>query len=195
MKDGVAAVVLAAGFGRRFGGGNKLHQLLDGRPLLAHALAPLARLGLTEVVVVHAPGDELALTLAASSGFHACANHARLQGMGSSLACGVSRLGPEVTAVLVVLGDMPRIPAAVPQALIGAFSGDMDEILIPTCNGQPGHPVLFGRAHFAALVALAGDEGARSVVAAHPLQVRRVEVGEPGILLDVDTPSGLQALS
>ena len=194
MSGRVAAVVLAAGFGRRFGSQNKLHQKLDGRPLLAHALTPLAAAGLEEVVVVCAPTDALAMDLAASFGFRACANHARLQGMGTSLACGVRGLSPGIAAALVALGDMPRIPASVPRMLVAAFSGDATEILIPTCKGQPGHPVLFGRGHFAALAALEGDEGARSVVARHGPKIRRIEVGEPGILLDVDTPAGLQAL-
>ena len=190
----VAAVVLAAGFGRRFGAGNKLHQLLDGRPLLAHSLASLADAALAEVIVVHAPEDKPAAALAQSFGFRAQANPARHQGLGSSLASGVAALSSATAAVLVVLGDMPRIPAAVHRALAAAFTGDETEIWVPTFEGRPGHPVLFGRAHFAALAALNADEGARSVLAAQSAAVRRLELPEPGILLDVDTPESLQAL-
>ena len=190
----VAAVVLAAGFGRRFGTGNKLHQLLDGRPLLAHSLASLADAALAEVIVVHAPEDPLAAALAQSFGFHARANPDREQGLGKSLACGVAALSSNTTAVLVVLGDMPRIPAAAHRAVVAAFTGDETEIWVPTFEGRAGHPVLFGRAHFAALSALNADEGARSVLAAQPGAMRRLDLAEPGILLDVDTPASLQAL-
>jgi 2-C-methyl-D-erythritol 4-phosphate cytidylyltransferase len=52
--------VLAAGFGRRYGEGNKLHQLLDGRPVLAWTLAALSRLPATSAIAVLAPDDALA---------------------------------------------------------------------------------------------------------------------------------------
>lgn len=194
MSHRVAAVVLAAGFGRRFGAGNKLHQQLAGRPLLCHSLAPLSAVGLAEVIVVHAPEDALAGELAQSFGFRALANPARAQGLGKSLASGVAALSQDITAVLVVLGDMPRIPAAAHRAVVAAFTGDETEIWVPTFEARAGHPVLFGRAHFAALAALNADEGARSVLAARPAAVRRLALAEPGILLDVDTPAGLQAL-
>ena len=114
--------------------------------------------------------------------------------MGTSLARGVASLDPDIEAVLVVLGDMPRVPVSVYRALTQAFDGAAERILVPTFEGGDGHPVLFGGAYFAALKQLEGDEGARRIRASNAAAVRRVEVGTPGILLDVDTPEGLRAL-
>ena len=99
MRLGI--VVLAAGFGRRYGEGNKLHQLLDGRPVLAWTLAALSRLPATSAIAVLAPDDALAAALALEAGFTPVPNPARATGMGGSIACGMRALSDEVDAVLI----------------------------------------------------------------------------------------------
>ena len=48
----LAAILLAAGFSRRMGGENKLLKPLDGKPLIAHAVATVAGLGLGQLIIV-----------------------------------------------------------------------------------------------------------------------------------------------
>ena len=170
MSKRLAAVVLAAGFSRRYGEVNKLHAMLAGRPVLACALAPLA-------------------TAAGAS----CVAHAgRADGLGSSLARGIRALVGELDGVLVVLGDMPRITPAVYRTLIDAFE-DLDNTAIvqPSWAGRGGHPVLFGAEYLAELAALDGDQGARAVLLKHAARVVKLDCGEPGVLLDIDTPADL----
>jgi molybdenum cofactor cytidylyltransferase len=57
-------------------------------------------------------------------------------------------------------------------------------------DGQRGNPVAFGRGHLHALLALAGDQGARSILKNNP--VNELMVDDPGILQDIDTPSDIQ---
>ena len=57
--------------------------------------------------------------------------------------------------------------------------------------GRRGHPVGFGKACRVELSALGADEGAKSVVAAHREAMVRIEVDDPGVLRDVDTPQDL----
>ena len=57
-------------------------------------------------------------------------------------------------------------------------------------EGQRGHPVGFGIEHRDALLALDGDTGAKSLLMSQ--HVTRVDVGDPGILRDVDTPDDLR---
>ena len=71
------------------------------------------------------------------------------------------------------------------RAVLGAL------VAAPFHRGERGHPVGFGAACYAALAALTGDEGAKTVVAAQRDRVVRVEVDDAGILRDVDTPSDL----
>ena len=190
MSLRLGIVVLAAGFGRRYGEGNKLHQALNGRPVLAWTLAALSRLPATSAIAVLAPDDALAAALALEAGFTPVPNPARATGMGGSIACGMRALSDEVDAVLIALGDMPRVTHSSLEALLAAFS-TRDQIVVPCCDGRRGHPVLFGVHHFSALRALDGDTGAREILKQHAALVREVPVNDPGVLLDVDTPQDL----
>ena len=58
-------------------------------------------------------------------------------------------------------------------------------------RGERGHPVGFAARYRAALMALSGDEGARSVVAANAADVMTIEVDDPGVVRDVDRPADL----
>jgi molybdenum cofactor cytidylyltransferase len=93
-------------------------------------------------------------------------------------------------AVAIFLGDMPWITAASIDRLIAAAAAD--RIVLPEFNGQPGHPVIFGRRFWPELLLVTGDTGARSVLQAHPEAVQRVKVDDPGVLQDVDTPQALR---
>ena len=190
MSLRLGIVVLAAGFSRRYGEGNKLHQALNGRPVLAWTFDSLFHLRATTAIAVVAPDDALAKSLALNAGFTPVPNPARATGMGGSIACGVQALSNEVDAVLIALGDMPRVAHSSLQALLAAFS-TRDQIVVPCCDGRRGHPVLFGVHHFSALRALDGDTGAREILKQHAALVREVPVNDPGVLLDVDTPQDL----
>ena len=190
MSLRLGIVVLAAGFGRRYGEGNKLHQLLNDRPVLAWTLDAFSRLPATSAIAVLAPDDALAATLALNAGFTAVPNAARATGMGGSIACGVQALSDEVDAVLIALGDMPRVAHSSLQAVLAAFSAN-DQIVVPSFEGRRGHPVLFGARHLGALRQLGGDTGAREILKQHAALVREVPVNDPGVLLDVDTPQDL----
>lgn len=194
MSLRLGVVVLAAGFGRRFGTASKLHQLLDGQPVLAATLSTLARLQPAAAVAVVAPDDATAFALAQSAGFQAVPNPARAAGMGNSLACGVAALPAALDAVLIALGDMPRVSETSCRRLLAAFGeGPADRIVLPVHAGRRGHPVIFGAKHLPALRALDGDSGARGVLSRHVDTVLEVPVDDPGVLLDIDTPAALAA--
>ena len=190
MSLRLGIVVLAAGFGRRYGVGNKLHQALNGRPMLAWTFDSLSHLRAKTAIAVVAPDDALANSLALDAGFTPVPNPARATGMGGSIACGMRALSDEFDAVLIALGDMPRVAHSSLNALLAAFSAT-DQIVVPSFEGRRGHPVLFGARHFAALRQLGGDTGAREILKQHAALVREVPVNDPGVLLDVDTPQDL----
>ena len=51
--------------------------------------------------------------------------------------------------------------------------------------------MLFGAEYLADLAALGGDQGARAVLLKHAARVVKLDCGEPGVLLDIDTPADL----
>jgi len=188
----IAAVVTAAGFGRRYGPGSKLHATLDGRAVIAWTLDTLAALPLHARRVVIAPADAATRALAIAAGAEVVENPEPAVGLGRSIACGVQSLPADTDGVLIMLGDMPQAREAVALDLMAVFEAlDAAAIVAPLHDGRRGHPVLFGAHHLPALAALTGDQGARDIL--QRAQVTLVPVADAGVLLDIDTPADLAA--
>jgi len=191
------AIVLAGGFGSRFGGGKLTAPWRDGR-LIDGALAAAFAAPARSVTVV--TGADLAVEGAARAAagrlgeagrlsvIHA-ADHA--EGMAATLRAGIAALSPDSAGVFVFLGDMPRVPPAVLPRLAEALAAGA-QAAAPVFNGQRGHPVLFGRALFPGLLALTGDEGARNVLRALGPALAQIKAPDDGVLFDVDTPEQLR---
>jgi CTP:molybdopterin cytidylyltransferase MocA len=182
-------VLLAAGSGRRFGGPKALADTGDG-PWVRRALATLD--GLAErIVVVGAAADRVRALLPGD--VTAVTNPDHAGGMGSSLQVGLralQTLDQGVDAAVVMLVDLPDVPAAAVQRVVAA-AGDHPRTLLAraTYRGTPGHPVLIGADHIAGVLGAAtGDRGARDYLASHP--VLAVECGDLAGGMDVDAPPG-----
>ena len=194
----VMALVLAAGASSRFGS-NKLLAPLEGRPLLQHALDAVAAAGLADVVVVlgdEAPAIEAAI---AWRGERRVVNERPGDGLSSSLRVGLDAAVElaGVDAVLVVLGDQPRLRAGVVRAVlaVAASPGTGHALFVRPryADDSAPNPVLLRRAAWALAAGLDGDWGLGPLMANRPEQV--VEVPVAGANPDVDTPADLAAVS
>lgn len=173
-------------------GRQKLLLPLRGRPVVrwsVEALLPLV----DEVVVV--TGHEAAAVGDALAGLSVrlARNPHPEAGQGTSIAVGIGALGAGTRAALVALGDQPRVPRAVVQALLETFARTGQAVVTPVYRGVPGNPVLFAASVFPELRGLSGDIGARALVRAHPERVAAVELDLP-MPADVDTPEDLAQL-
>jgi len=189
----VGAVVLAAGRGTRFGGEMpKALVRLGQRPLVAHAVAAATASGLRPVVVVVGYG---APDVAAAAGTLVAVveNPDWESGMAGSLRAAIAAVLSDeaVSAVAVALADQPRIGAEAYRRLAAAHREGAG-LAVATYAGERGHPVLIGRSHFAEVMHLQGDEGARALLTRHP--VVDVDCDGTGEAVDVDTPADLAAL-
>lgn len=184
----IVGVLLAAGRGTRFGAHKLLHPLPDGTPMALAALRNLAPHVDSVIVVVRPDDSELIQLLSQEQArIVPCANAA--QGMGASLACGVSA-APDADAWLIALADMPYVPTTVISALSAELQAGAP-LVAPTYQGQRGHPVGFSRAFYPELAALSGDHGARHLLERHAAQLRLIAIDAPGILRDIDTSADL----
>ncbi|HFC11373.1 MAG TPA: nucleotidyltransferase family protein [Anaerolineae bacterium] len=107
----------------------------------------------------------------------------------SSLQIGIQALPEETDAVLVMLGDMPMLEPATITHLINTFQHSDKTVVVPTFEGRRGHPVIFGRTHFPALLALDGHKGhaPRHLLREIPDEIQVVPVETQSILIDLDT--------
>lgn len=187
----IAALVLAAGTSSRMGTTNKLLAAVDGVPMVARAVdAALGSRAASVTVVVGHQGGAVAAALAGRS-VRIVYNPDHAQGMSTSLRCGIAALPAAAQAVVVLLGDMPRVGAAHVDRLIAAFDPADPAIVVPERDGRRGNPVLWPRDLFAAMQAIEGDRGARGLIEGHAQRVRRVACDDDGIFFDIDTPADL----
>lgn len=182
--------MLAAGASRRMGGVNKLLADLNGAPLVRRTLEGVLSSSARPVLAVVA--DWKVAEALDGLPVQIVINPDAASGMASSLKAGLAALPPDVAGAVACLGDMPLAPMAIDR-LIAAFdpAGGLD-IVAPIRGGRRGHPVLWGRAHFAAIQELTGDVGARSLLLSHADRLTLVETDDDGALFDVDTPEDLE---
>lgn len=185
-----AAIVLAAGYSRRFGVENKLLAEIDGSPILEHVLAAVAASGVGQRLIVTGQPDVRIDALAKRVGFQIVRNAENNLGMGTSIARGIAQVEPGMAGAFIVLGDMPFVPPAILAGLAGLIN-EAHSIARPMTAAGPGHPVLFARRHFPALLALTGDSGAGKVIAAAPGALATLTTADPGVVDDFDTPQDI----
>ena len=165
MAGTVAAIVLAAGEGTRFGGPKQ-------RLLLPEVLAAVRASSVDELVVV-AGAHELDVDARVVT----CPEWER--GMGASLRCGLGALNPEIQAAVVVLADGPDLSPAALDRVLDAWRGGAGDVVAASYGGDRGHPVVLDRKVWDRFP----DEGARALEA---VLVPCDDLGSPG---DVDTPA------
>jgi molybdenum cofactor cytidylyltransferase len=161
---------------------------VPGEPIGVVALRHL-RIAVRDVIAVVREDDHALAAELGANGAHIvrCANAD--DGMGASLACGV-RASANAGGWIVALADMPWIaPQTIARVATAIAHGA--PIAAPFRGAQRGHPVGFSRACYDALAALGGDEGAKSVIAAHGDDLVRIDTDDEGVLRDVDTPGDL----
>lgn len=168
-------LLLAAGRSARFraasGGQDKLDALLHGRRVRDWTLAAVQASGLPWHVVERS---------------HTA--HLTLPGMGDSIACGVAATR-QASGWLVLPADLPLIQ---PDTLLQvARALQTHAVVVPTWQGERGHPVGFATSCRAELLGLTGDSGARAVVQRYGADLLTVE--DAGCVHDVDTPQALES--
>jgi molybdenum cofactor cytidylyltransferase len=195
----IAALVLAAGRSSRMMGRNKLLAPIDGRPMVVHAVDAALRSQAQTVTVVLGHMAEDVRAAVASLGPRAGAvryvhNPDFAEGLSTSLRVGVAALPADSDGALMLLGDMPAVTGPQIDRLIAAFNPvEGRAICVPTVGGKRGNPVLWARRFFSEIGAVQGDVGARHLIGEHTDQVCEVEMGDSGVLVDLDTPEALDA--
>lgn len=109
-----------------------------------------------------------------------------------SLRAGLEQLAPAVQAVVVLPVDHPLVTGETVRALIRAHRESSAPVVRVTHGGKRGHPVLFDRTCFPDLLERGSKEGARAVIRRYRDRSREVEVADPGVVADIDTPADFE---
>ncbi len=176
-------VILAGGTGRRIGGG-KAMLALDRRPLISYPLESVWR-ALGNVTIVAKLDTELPSVPGVSVWIEPDQPRHPLTGILHALSLAEGR------RVLVCAADMPLVTPALVSAIAGTDPGGAVAVVASTAEGlQPllacYHPAVLPR-----LAEAAQDPGVRLRDAVAALDPLPVEVEEPELLFNVNTPDDL----
>ena len=206
----VAALLLAAGESTRMG---RLKALLPwrGQTLLDYQLDSLLSGGVPRTVVVLGHESErLESLLRVRAGVEWVYNPQYVRGKTTSIKTGLSALrlvgensptSPEHDALLILNVDQPRSGTTVRRAIELHFEADMGDtpgqghlITVPTYQGKGGHPIILSPSLEPELAEINEDTfGLKALVRRHQGETRRVEMDDPEVLMDLNTPGDYRA--
>jgi molybdenum cofactor cytidylyltransferase len=170
----------------------KAKQLLavGGSTMTGLVVRTLLDVELSAVVVVTRTELIEGLRLPVDSRVHVAINDDPHSEMIDSVRIGLARLiqfAPHRDdGVLVVPADMPTLSAASCRACLAAFTDDRRQIVIARHAGRRGHPIVFPLAMQSLVNGL--DGGLNLLPRRHPDKVLFVDVDDPGVGTDIDTP-------
>lgn len=180
----VGAILLAAGLGTRFDGGNKLLAHADGEPIVRAAARTVVDSSVGPVVAVLGHDADAVSSALTGLGVETRYNADYADGQSSSVAVGVEAARERGwDAALFALGDMPFVESETVDRLLAAYTDRTGSVLAPAYDGTRGNPVLFDASHFGDLADVTGDRGGREIVADVGTLV---PVDDPGVRRDVD---------
>lgn len=190
MRFRPTIVIPAAGAGRRFGGPpHKLAQPFGGSTVLERTVRQAVQTQLPVLVVTTAALAPLVARHLATRDIVVLAAGEAVRGLGHTMSAGVAERSG-APGWLMLPGDMPLVQPGSILAVAAAL--ESHPVVAAQHRGRRGHPVGFAAELYSELMLLQGDDGARRLLARYPLH--GVELDDPGVLLDVDTPSDLETL-
>ncbi len=186
-RPDLAAVVLSAGYARRMGAFKPL--LPFGTvTVIERVIAAIREAGIETIrVVVGWNADALTPVL------DRCAvswvrNERFADGMYASVQTGVECLPPDLAAFFLMPGDMPLVQGGTYVRLTAAWRAQPGGVLYPCHQGRRGHPPLIAAQYIPEILRETPRGGLRELLGRHAADARHIEVADPGILADLDTP-------
>lgn len=184
------AVVVAAGMSSRMG---------DFKPMLSigsisvaqRVVATLKQAGAARIVVVTGyNAEELERHLASSGVVFLRNENYRTTHMFDSALIGLRYLRDKCRQVLFTPVDIPLFTAATVDALLTSGA----ELACPVCGGTRGHPILMSANVIDRVLEDSGESGLDGALSRCGVPMTLVEVDDPGILHDADTPEDYREL-
>ena len=186
----VAAILLAAGESRRMGA---FKQLLPfaGKTFVEGCVDNLLASKVSPVIVVTGHRERDIRTVLEGREVIFVNNPDYVEGMSSSIKAGTRALPPEAFAVLIFLADQPQVGPDIVNKLVDAYEKTRPLIVVPTCDGRRGHPVLLDLRLKEDILAIDPAIGLRQIIEANETAILQVETGSESILADHDVPSDI----
>ena len=109
-------------------------------------------------------------------------------GMLSSVIIGLREIESSSSGFFLCPIDYPLVQQKTYQKLLLAHCANPDRIIKPFVENRNGHPIIFPKNLYQALHDAPLQEGARFVTRRYAYLLQIVEVDDPGILININTP-------
>jgi molybdenum cofactor cytidylyltransferase len=189
VRKGFAAVVLAAGYSRRMGAFKPLLPL-GSTTVIERVLATVREAGVETIRVVVGWQAEQLIPVLERCEIPWVRNTRSEDGMFSSVQAGVRGLPSR--AFFILPGDMPLVQPATFTRLIATWDARPGGIVYPCHEGKRGHPPLIAGGYLPEILRETPAGSLRELLGRHAEDARDIEVADPGILMDLDTPDDYQ---
>ncbi len=189
---GMAALILAAGRSSRMGMSKPLLRL-GGETLLERVIGIAGGAGVEDILIVLGHEADRILPVLSGKNVRIIVNPDYERGMFSSLQTGVRNLPLNCRGFFVLPADMPRIRPSTLTRLHASFQEPGTLVCRPRFRGRRGHPPLLSTALIPAILAYDGVGGLRTLLTVFEKWSLNVDVDDPGVLVDLDTPADFDA--
>ena len=189
LSPSFCGVILAAGASSRMGREKALLPW-HGTTFLESAMRAL-RPSTDMVLVVAGANAERLRPLVDAAGEFLVVNRQPERGQFSSLQIGLQEvLNRGRDAAILTLVDRPAPRRETVQTLKSAFLDSPPDVwaVVPQFEGKHGHPLVIGREMITAFLRASQDSTARDVEHANQAHIRYVDVEDPLVVWNVDTP-------
>jgi molybdenum cofactor cytidylyltransferase len=188
----IPGLILAAGRSHRMGRPKALLPAGASGPSFVQRVADTLRAGgLEDILVVGRPEDNALRAEVERLGANVrfVVNTHADEGQLSSLITGLNVVDhPGTRAIVVMPVDVPLVSSDSVAAILAAFMRTRAPIVRATHLGRHGHPVLFSHAIFAELRRADPAQGAKAVLRNHAAEIVDIDVPDPAVVEDVDSP-------
>jgi molybdenum cofactor cytidylyltransferase len=186
----IAAVVLAAGNSERMGRPKALLEV-EGETFLGRICRRLREAGVKDIVVALGRDAESVLEGWPRANEKVVVNPRPEDGMISSLKPALKALPPSAGAALVCLADAPLVAPQTYARLIAEWRRAQGFLVVPRHNGKRGHPLVLDQRFWPQAP---NDLGLHWVTHGNAAWMRDVDVEDPGVVKDFDTPDEYRRL-
>ena len=119
-------------------------------------------------------------------------NRDYLQGMTTSLQCGLRAVPADAGGVLFTLVDHPAVR---PQTIDRLLAEPRPVLRVPRYADSRGHPIWFSRALIQEFLDIPVGRAANEVVHRHKTATEFLDLDDPGIIADIDDPEAYGKLT
>lgn len=192
--DGIAAVILAAGYSSRMGEFKPLMKL-GKLTTIAHAIRCFSDAGVKDIRVVVGHRAPEVIEALKPYAVRLIQNPRYPEGMYSSVQEGAGSLEPEVSAFFLLPADNPLVRVSTVQRILSCYHSTNKDIVYPAYKGSRGHPPLISTKLIKEILKGTFPGGLRGLLSSHEQEAADVEVVDEAVLLDMDTPEDYHRLT